>query len=45
MKMSPRKKNHFFSSIFKPSGNLSWEGVEVQKYWQKMNKLQAEAVS
>jgi len=29
----------FFCSIFKPSGNLSWEGVEVSKYWQKMNKL------
>ena len=29
----------FLSSIFKPSGNLSWEGVEVAKYWQKMKAL------
>lgn len=37
--------DYILENIFKPSGNLSWEGVEVQKYWQKMNKLQAEAVS
>lgn len=29
----------FLSSIFKPSGNLSWEGVEVAKYWEKMKAL------
>ncbi|XP_015757013.1 PREDICTED: L-galactose dehydrogenase-like [Acropora digitifera] len=27
------------NNIFKPSGNLSWEGVEVAKYWQKMKAL------
>lgn len=27
-------------NIFKPSGNLSWEGVEVSKYWQKIKQLQ-----
>ena len=31
----------FLSSIFKPVGNLSWEGVEVAKYWRKIKELQA----
>lgn len=28
-------------NIFKPVGNLSWEGVEVAKYWRKIKELQA----
>lgn len=26
-------------NIFEPCGNLSWEGVEVSRYWQKMKQL------
>ena len=37
------RKYYFLSRIFKPSGNLSWEGVEVTKYWKKMKELQSEA--
>ncbi|CAH3151272.1 unnamed protein product [Porites evermanni] len=30
--------------FFRTSGNLSWEGVEVRKYWQKMKQLQPDMV-
>ncbi|KAJ7381280.1 hypothetical protein OS493_001398 [Desmophyllum pertusum] len=31
---------YIIDNIFKPSGNLSWEGVEVTRYWQKMKQLE-----
>lgn len=31
---------YILENIFKPSGNLSWEGVEVTKYWKKVKELQ-----
>ena len=34
----------FLCSFFRTSGNLSWEGVEVRKYWQKMKQLQPDMV-
>ncbi|XP_062510164.1 uncharacterized protein LOC134186264 [Corticium candelabrum] len=30
---------HIMKHYFHPLGNKTWEGVEVQKYWQEMKKL------